>query len=165
MSGVCVIGLGLPQGDDQLGWELVRLLEKEVSVDESLRLFTCATPGGEVLECWKDAELAILVDAVRSDAPPGTVRRIALHPQPDLPELESVRTLTSHSLDLRELIALAAALDQLPPHVVLFGVEMGAYAPFEPLSATVCTALPGLAYAVRTEIDSFFSGDELCKAQ
>jgi len=162
MSDVCIIGLGSPHGDDQLGWELVRLLENEgvqSSVETPLRITACATLGGEVLECWKGADLAIIVDAVRGALPPGTVRHIILHPQHDLSEVDAVRTLTSHSIDLRALMDLAMALDEIPTRVVLIGVEVEACAPFESMSAPACAALPGLVRAVRAEISAFSGND------
>ncbi len=107
MSGICIIGLGSPHGDDQLGWELVRLLESEPAADESVRLRACATVGGELLDFWQDAELAITVDAVRGAGLPGTVRRICLHPLHDPSVPETVRALSSHGIDLPELIELA----------------------------------------------------------
>ena len=155
MNGICVIGLGSPHGDDQIGWELVHMLEREsLAVDDSaeLSLRACASVGGEILDLWRDAELAIIVDAVRSAAPPGTLRRLELHPQHDLSVLDTVQALTSHGLDLPDLIELAEALDLLPRRLVLFGVEIAACPPFEPLSAPVRAALPDLMRAVRAEI-------------
>jgi len=152
MSGICIIGLGSPHGDDRIGWELVRLLENEPAVHESLRLRACATVGGELLELWKDAELAIIVDAVRSAALPGTLQRLELHPRNDLAVMDTVQALTSHGLDLPELIELAEALDSLPQRLVLFGVEIAACAPFEPLSAQARAALPTLVQAIRAEV-------------
>ncbi len=152
MSGICIIGLGSPHGDDQIGWELVRLLESEAAVDESLRLRACATVGGELLEFWKGAQLAIIVDAVHGAGSPGTVQRISLHPQHDPSVPDTVRALSSHGIDLPELIELAEALGVLPRRLLLFGVEVSACAPFGSLSSPVRAALPGLAQAVRAEI-------------
>lgn len=153
MSDVCVIGLGSPHGDDQIGWELVRLLGTQTGGATSLRLRGCASVSGELLEFWKGAELAIIVDAVRGAGVPGTVRRISLHPQPHRAVLESVQAVSSHGIDLPELIELAHALGALPQRLVLLGVEIETCAPFQPLSATVRAALPRLARAVSAEID------------
>ncbi len=152
MSGTCIIGLGSPHGDDRIGWELVRLLEGEAADGESLRLRSCATVGGELLEFWKNADLAIIVDAVRGTGPPGSLRRISLHPQPDPSVPESVRSLSSHGIDLPELIDLAEALGILPRRLLLYGVEINACTPFGPLSAPVHAALPELTRAVHAEI-------------
>jgi hydrogenase maturation protease len=152
MSGICIIGLGSPHGDDQIGWELVRLLESEAAVDESLRLRACASVGGELLEFWKDAALVILVDAVRGTESPGAVSRISLLAPSDPSVPESVRALSSHGIDLPELIELAEALDVLPPRLLFFGVEVATCSPFSPLSSPVRAALPELARVVRAEI-------------
>ncbi len=157
MSGICIIGLGSPHGDDQIGWELVRLLEGAVAVDESWQLHTCATVGGELLEFWKDAELAIIVDAVRGTAQPGTLHRLELHPQHDLSVQSTVQALTSHGLGLPELVELAKALDILPPRLVLLGVEIASCAPFEPLSAPVRAKLPDLVRSVRAEVGTAYA--------
>jgi len=148
MSGICIIGLGSPHGDDRIGWELVRLLEAEAPVDDSLQLHACATVGGDLLEFWKDAELAIIVDAMRSEAPPGTLQRFELHPRNELSAMATVQTVSSHGLDLPELIELAEALDRLPRRLVLIGVEIAACAPFEPLSVQAQATLPNLVRAV-----------------
>ncbi len=152
MSGTCIIGLGSPHGDDRIGWEFVHLLENEVIADDALRLLTCATLGGDLLECWKHADLAIIIDAVRGAGAPGTVRRISLRPRHDPSVPETVRALSSHGIDLPELIDLAEALGALPRRLLLFGVEVNACTPFGSLSAPVRAALPGLTKAVQAEI-------------
>lgn len=149
MSGIRIIGLGSAHGDDRVGWELVRLLESEPSAAAAWRLRACATVGGELLEFWKDAELAIIVDAMRSAAPPGTLQCFELHPRNELSAVTAVQAVSSHGLDLPDLIELAEALDSLPRRLVLIGVEIAACAPFEPLSVQVRTALPDLVRAVR----------------
>ncbi len=152
MSGICIIGLGSPHGDDQIGWELLRQMEIESAAADSVRLRVCATLDGELLEFWRDALLAIIVDAVNGTGPPGTVRRFSLHPRDRATVPDAVRALSSHGLELPEFIELAHALGILPRRLLLFGVEVEACAPFGSLSSPLRAALPGLIQAIRAEI-------------
>ena len=78
----------------------------------------------DLINEWADEDEVILVDAVDSGAPPGTIHRIdAADP--------GIRTLPSrgstHALGVAEAIALGRALGRLPRRLLLVGIEGGSF--------------------------------------
>lgn len=115
-----VIGVGNPyRRDDGIGPAVVEKLRRR-----HLPGVTLAECDGEptlLLDLWEGADLAIVVDAVRTTAPcPGTIHRRSLRH----PSGSRMRSAGSHSVDLGDAVALAAALDRLPHTLVLYAVEV-----------------------------------------
>ena len=74
-----------------------------------------------LLDAWEGADLAIVIDAVRSGADPGTIHRLDASAAP-LPA--RLRTSTStHAIGVGEAIELARALGRLPRRVLVLGIE------------------------------------------
>jgi hydrogenase maturation protease len=121
---------------------------------------TLRLPGVQVLEArgdlldllagWQGAEAVILVDAVSSGRPPGTIHRVAAHREP-LPRAW-LSPASTHALGLAEAVELARALHQLPPHLLVFGIEGKNFAPGDPLSPEVLRAVPEAVRRVRQEV-------------
>ena len=83
--------------------------------------------GGEPVDLiheWADEDEVILVDAVDSGAPPGTVHRIDAA-DPGVGAVPSHGS--THALGVAEAIALGRALGQLPARLTLFGIEGGRF--------------------------------------
>ena len=141
MSGIRVVGMGSPHGDDQAGWRLVEMLGTAVDA-------TALSDPGRLLDHLEGCEKLILVDACRSGQAPGTILRLSW---PDA----SLRTFaggSTHSLGIGAVLALAENLGRLPPAVVLFAVEAESREPNQELSPAVSAALPELCRRVRGEI-------------
>jgi hydrogenase maturation protease len=73
-----------------------------------------------LLDAWAGAALAIVIDAVRSGAPPGTIHRVDLDARPPAAAL---RLGSTHAVGLAEAIELGRALDRLPVRLALYGIE------------------------------------------
>jgi hydrogenase maturation protease len=145
---VLVVGIGHPdRGDDGIGprvSERVReLLPPEVDV-VSVRgdLFA-------LLERWRDADTVLVVDAMRSGAEPGTVRRIDVDDGGIRGELASFAS--THSIDLKEAIELARSLHRLPRRLILYGVEAACFELGEGLSPPVERAIEGVIARILEE--------------
>jgi hydrogenase maturation protease len=102
-----------------------------------------------LLEIWNEAGAVVLIDAVRSGAPPGTIHRLEVGGDP-LPARWSGSSST-HAFALVEAIELARSLHRLPAQLVVFGVEGRTFAAGAELSAEVRRALPAVADAVGRE--------------
>lgn len=76
--------------------------------------------GATLIETWQDAPVVILIDAVSSGAPAGTLHRIDAHSQP-LPR--DFFHHSTHAFGVAEAIELARALDRLPPCLIVYGIE------------------------------------------
>jgi hydrogenase maturation protease len=156
MSGggkVVVIGLGnLLCSDDGAGVAAVRLLRR-LGVPRGVALVEGGTPGLGLLDLLAGYNRAILVDAVVSGAPPGTVHRFtqeALPPRDLLP-------LSLHGVNAVDALAMGqvAVPDELPPVIEFFGVEIADRTPGRQLlSPAVAVALPVLAAMISHELSS-----------
>ena len=87
---------------------------------------------------------AVVVDAVRTGAPPGT---LLVSPAAAMPEVTDAAAST-HGLGVRDTLALARALGRLPARAYVVGVEAEQTRLGEGLSAPVRAAVPLAASAV-----------------
>jgi hydrogenase maturation protease len=149
-SGVVVIGVGNPyRSDDGVGPRVVA------------RLRECVPPGVEVVEetgepaalvlRWTGRRLAVLVDAISSGRPAGTVHRTgwaagAWEARP------ATSAHSSHALGVAEAVELGRALGRLPDRLLLLGVEAGSLDAGEGLTAAVAGAVDGVVAAVLAEV-------------
>jgi hydrogenase maturation protease len=114
-----VIGIGNSyRGDDAAGREVARRVQD--LVPEELEVVVCGLEPTRLIDAWDGADAAIIVDAVSSEAAPGSVHRFDATSDP-LPSRE-FRSST-HALGIGETIELARAIGRLPSHVVVFGIE------------------------------------------
>ena len=143
-----VIGIGNPdRGDDAVGPRVVEHLRASSPADLELR-----TVRGDMLalfDCWADARTVVLVDAMQSGAPSGTVKRIDASAGEVGAELGSF--VSTHAFSLAEAIALARSLGRLPERLLVYGVEAVNLEPAAPLSAAVERAVPAVAEAILEE--------------
>lgn len=143
-----VIGIGNEyRSDDALGLLAVRALQAHtgntVQLKESDGDYTT------LCETWQQARQVILVDALFSGARPGSICRFDV----------STRTLPSecslastHAFGLADTLTLARVLGQLPPCLIIYGLEGEHFAPGQGLSPTVQQALPQLVTSLLAEI-------------
>ncbi len=138
-----MIGIGSPFGDDRIGWELIEYLAETGFTDQfpsgNITLEKADRPGGLLISLIRDADLAILVDAMQSGRPAGTVCRFL--PGDLLPESG---LLSGHALGVADTLALGQALGELPRQVVIYGVEMDAAAGLGLASAETLLGVPVL---------------------
>jgi len=105
-----------------------------------------------LLEAFADREAAIVVDAVRSGAAPGTVHRVDVSKRP-LPA-ELCGASSTHAVGVGEAIELARALDRLPRRAIVFGVEGERFEAGTGLSAAVTAAVEPLVEVILAELDA-----------
>ena len=101
-----------------------------------------------LIDAWQGARLAVVVDAVRSDAPEGAVMRFDATAGP-LPL--SLSATSTHALGLGDAVEIARALDRLPERLIVFGVEGTRFQAGSDLSPAVAAAVQSVAEAVLRE--------------
>jgi hydrogenase maturation protease len=144
-----VIGVGNSwRGDDAVGLLVARRLKEAplplVSIVECRGTLTA------VLEAWKDATGVIVVDAVFSGSRPGTIYRFNAHGA-GVP-LELSRSPSSHGWGVAEALALGQVLQELPPRLIIYGIEGQNFGPGQEVSQEVAAAIPEAARRIRREI-------------
>jgi hydrogenase maturation protease len=142
------IGVGNPfRSDDGAGRAILRRLRGEIPPE--LTVLEETGDGVELLEAWKGAECVILVDAVQSGAPPGTIHRLDARAE-QLPLWFSHSS--THSFGVAEAIELARMMGDLPPYLVVYGIEGLDFSPGTELSPEVAEVVPSAATMILREI-------------
>ena len=143
-----VIGIGADdRSDDGAGLDVARALARDPSLEGDVRAWPGELTG--LLDVWKDRGRVLLVDAVRSGAPPGTVHRWEIGPQRPfaLP-----RTWSTHGFSLAAVLELARTLGELPPSVVVYGIEAAEVGVGSTRSPDVARAVVELARSLTAEL-------------
>jgi hydrogenase maturation protease len=117
---VLILGIGnVLMTDDSVGVRVVNELERRYRFPESVELLDGGTSGIELLSYIADRDYLIIIDAIRSDFPPGTVVRVEGE---DVPARFMTR-ISPHQLGLSDLLAAANLTGELPKNMILFGIE------------------------------------------
>ena len=141
---IVVIGVGDElRGDDAIGPRVAERLRGERGI--SVRC--CESV--DMLEAWAAADAAVIVDAMRSGAAPGTIIRFDVTREP---LSRSAGRGAVHSVGVADAIELARVLERLPASLFVHAVEGERFDLGAGLSETVQRALEPLLAAVRTEI-------------
>lgn len=107
--------------------------------------------GAALMEAWNGAETVILIDAISSGGAPGTIYRLDAAAQPVPSHFFHG---SSHAFSVAEAVELSRTLDQLPPHLLIYGIEGSDFSDGAGLSPEVARAVLGVAQRVRQEIES-----------
>lgn len=145
-----LIGLGNPQrGDDGVGIAVVRCVAERaagaISVEES-------DDPASLIDTWSGVERVVVVDAMKSDRPAGTVLTLDVTETP-LPS-DGWATGGTHALGLAAAVELSRVLGRLPQRLVVIGVEVAGLSAGSALSAPVLAAIqPAADAALRALTD------------
>ena len=133
-----VIGIGSPFGDDDAGL----LAARRLAADQPLGcvVMIADRPGSRLIDLFEGADDALLIDAVCGGLSPGTLHDLDLRHLPAM----RVGRVSTHDLDLPQLIELALRLGRAPRRGRLLGIEIAPESAREP---------HGLSPAVSAGID------------
>ncbi len=124
MTSVSIIGIGSPMGLDRIGWEAAQALQarglQQLFPGARIRVTRCDRPGSRLVTLLEESSSAILIDALQGGTTPGEVHRFTAQ---DLAAYPGV--VSSHDVGVAQALALGAALGQLPPRLVIYGIEIG----------------------------------------
>jgi len=144
-----VIGVGNEyRCDDGAGLTVAARLR--TLVPAGVAVLPCEDEPSRLLDAFDGAAVALVVDAVASDAEPGTLHRFdaSLEPVP-----ERVFRSSTHAFGLGETIELARALGKLPRCVLVYGIEGADFAAGRGLSPAVEAAVEPTAHAMLEDLD------------
>lgn len=141
MTPVYIFGIGSPYGDDRAGWRVIEWLEKKSLPETVWRLECCDRPGLRLLSLMESAQSVILIDAVKSGAPPGSV-----HCWQNADIAEPTDWISSHGFGLADTLRLGKTLDCLPTSLTVYGIEIqDAFPQEETLSGSIEKSARALA--------------------
>jgi len=116
-----VLGLGNPVlRDDGVGWHVTRALRARRNRGPGVVIEECCRGGLALMERMVGYERVIVIDALRSGAPPGTLVELGVG---DLPTQHSA---SAHDVSLQTALAVGRAAGAnlpLDPDVRLLGIE------------------------------------------
>lgn len=157
MSTALVLGVGNRfGGDDGVGPAVADRFRHQCPVVPVIE--TDGEPA-RLVEAWDNAEVVVLVDAVRSGATPGTRHRLVLDANHGPEALGGLSAPTSsHGAGVTEAWALGRALGRTPDRLVVLGVEGACFEPGHGLTAAVAQAVPATAAAICQELCPYPEG-------
>lgn len=139
-----IIGIGQPYaGDDGAGIAVLRVLRHDRRLPAGISLHETTDPA-RLVALLDGIRHAIVVDALVSAAPPGTVMCVA----PEALAADAGAAYSSHGIDVAAAIALARALaaPAAAPRISIVAIAIAPPAgPGDSLSAPVAAALPRAA--------------------
>lgn len=149
-----VIGLGNPlMGDDGIG---LAALEQLREGSAGAELVDGGTWGMNLLPVLESAERILLVDAIRTGAPAGTIHELARDQMPAI----LVHKLSPHQIDLREVLALGTLRGTLPAELVAIGIEPAEVEMRTALSPVVAAAMPALLERIRVRLARWAAAED-----
>jgi hydrogenase maturation protease len=163
MLRTLVIGLGNPiLGDDGVGWKVAEAMGPRLAADppraQAVEVDYAALGGLSLMERLVGYDRAVIVDAVVTRRPVGTVARYRLD---DFPERGGANLTAVHDASLQTALALGRQLGaHLPRDVVVVGIEAERLCDFsEALTPAVAAAVPQAVGAVWDALHSFSEED------
>ncbi len=162
-----ILGIGNEwASDDGVGPEVVRRLQgrmqdpggipetggaQAVAVDFRI----LAQPDLLLLDLLPGYTDLLVVDAVVSGSPPGTIHHEKW--QPGALAARGVERASSHGFGVRELLEMAAVLGKLPARVELVGIEIASTEPGQGLSPEVKEAVDELVERLKKDASLYHS--------
>jgi hydrogenase maturation protease len=135
-------------GDDGFGPAVLARLRRE-SLPANVTLFDGGVAGLAALGCFEGCAKAVVVDALRSGARPGSVRRLGPG------DLAPSDEISLHGLGVAHVVEALALGPGAAPEVVLVCAEIAALRPFAPgLSPEMAAAIEPAIALVRAECTS-----------
>jgi|ERR1035438_6274437 hydrogenase maturation protease len=149
---IVVIGVGNEyRSDDRAGIAVARRLRALFPAD--VTILEESGEGTALMEAWQGAAWVTLVDAVRSGASPGTIHRLDARAAP-LPM--GFFHYSTHAFSVAEAVELARSLDQLPAHLVVYGIEGANFAAGTELSPAIEQAVEVVVERLAEEVRGAF---------
>ena len=146
LESIRVLGLGnVLMGDDALGPWVIETLLAGWEFPEGVSVLDVGTPGLDLTPFLAHADTVILVDTVKADGPPGTLR---VYPREQLLSRPPQPRVSPHDPGLTEALLALDLAGAAPRDVLLVGVVPGAVAQGVGLSPEVRRAVEKAAVQV-----------------
>jgi hydrogenase maturation protease len=150
---VYVLGLGnVLMGDDGFGPAAIRAFEAEYTVPDGVEVVDLGTPGLDLLPWLADVPQVILVDTVKSDQPPGTMR---IYDKADLMRHAPMARVGPHDPGVKDALHALEFAGRAPGEVVVIGVVPGRTELDLALTPAVEASLPGVVAEIRATLERF----------
>jgi hydrogenase maturation protease len=151
-SGTVVIGVGNEfRGDDVAGLIVARRIRELVGSHTSV--VEQSGEGGALIESMRGVRRLLLIDATQSGAAAGAVRRFDACAEP-LPV--GLFHYSTHAFSVAEAVETARALGQLPPELIVYGIEGRNFGYGDAVSEEVRLAAERIAADLGSELSKVY---------
>lgn len=137
--------------DDGVGVRVVQRLAAEYSFPPEVELMDGGTLGLDLLPLLEGLKRLLIVDAMETGGPPGTIARLT---GGQIPRAFETR-LSAHQMGLKDLLAVSCLLGNQLPEMVLLGVQPECMELGMELSPPVAAALDTLVGMVLRELEGW----------
>jgi hydrogenase maturation protease len=151
---IIIIGIGQSlRGDDGAGVAAVQQWQQSYPQSASLPTLLielAELPGLDLLDLILKTDAAIIVDAVRSGARPGSIHLIS---ETDLATFES-SSGSAHGMGVAECIALGRRIypEEMTADIILIGIEASHFGLGDKLSPEVSQTIPLVAQSIEEQL-------------
>jgi hydrogenase maturation protease len=122
MSEILILGAGnLLLSDEGAGVHVIRRLLETADLPEQVQVLDGGTLGLDLLHYLEGTSHLVIVDAMETGGPPGTLRRLA---GDEVPAYLSIK-MSPHQIGLPDMLFAAKLRDLYPQEVVIWGVQPG----------------------------------------
>lgn len=148
-----ILGLGnVLMGDDGFGPAVVRAFDAQYEAGDDVDVVDLGTPGLDLSPWLADVDRIILVDTVKSDAAPGTMR---IYSKDDVLRHLPTMRVGPHDPGVKEALLILDFAGRGPREVVLIGVVPERTSMTLELSAAVAAAVPAAIGAIVDALQQF----------
>jgi hydrogenase maturation protease len=141
---IVVVGVGNAfRGDDGVGLEVAERVRTQAP--DGVEVVTSQLEPTRLLDAWEGADAVLIVDAVSSDADPGTLHRFDAT---EGPVPSAVFRSSTHAFSIGDTVELARAVGRLPGRVLVYGVEAAGFVAGQAVSPAVRAAVEPAARAM-----------------
>lgn len=148
MKKTLILGVGnVLLADDGVGIHLIRKLQ-QMDLPKYVEVIDGGTQGFELINYFQGKKKIIIVDALKTDAEPGSVYRFT----PEDINLKRHEAFSAHQSDLSELLYFAQELTP-KPEIIIYGIVAEEYVRFGmDLSPAVASRLDRIIETVLEEV-------------
>jgi hydrogenase maturation protease len=154
VTRVAIIGIGQSlRGDDAAGLEAIRQWREqfpETAGRLEVRVEASELPGLALLDLLNGAQSVVLVDAVQSPHPPGTIHRLN---EDQLTSFTS-DAKSAHGWGLAETLKLGSQVMKNRPNIRVIGITAEQFAMGTGLSDAVKDAIPKVCKIIEEEVNA-----------
>ena len=146
---VLVLGVGnVLMQDEGLGVRAVERLQERYRLPPGVRAVDGGVMGLDLLPYLEDAQRVLILDAVQTGRPPGSLVRLDGH---QIPAALALKT-SIHQVGLQEVLAVGRFRGTLPASITLWGIEPASVEAGIGLSPVVSAAIDEAIAAVAEEL-------------
>ncbi|MCW5700753.1 MAG: HyaD/HybD family hydrogenase maturation endopeptidase [Rhodospirillales bacterium] len=146
---VLILGVGnILLADEGVGVRVIERFQERYAVPEGVEVVDGGTAGMDLLDVMEDRRHVVVVDAVKTDNPPGTVVRLSGESVPAF-----FRTkISPHQLGLTEVLVALSLLEKSPGGLTIIGIEPADFSTSLDLSPLVAGKMDQMVEMIAAEL-------------